>query len=74
MTWRGHRILSGNRAFSGDCERNLIFIFIEVKEEWQCVIPLLTITISIFIIRILNEKKDYTRVLFGISEVEDEDY
>lgn len=55
MTLRGHRILPGNRAFSGDCERNLIFIFIEVKEEWQCVIPLLTITISIFIIRILNE-------------------
>ena len=74
MTLRGHRILLGNRAFSGDCKRNLIFIFIEVKEEWQCVIPLLTITISIFIIRILNEKKDYTRVLFGISEVEDEDY
>lgn len=74
MTLRGRRILPGNRAFSGDCERNLIFIFIEVKEEWQCVIPLLTITISIFIIRILNEKKDYTRVLFGISEVEDEDY
>ena len=74
MTLRGHRILPGNRAFSGDCERNLIVIFIEVKEEWQCVIPLLTITISIFIIRILNEKKDYTRVLFGISEVEDEDY
>lgn len=54
--------------------QNLIIIFMEVKEEWQCVIPLLTITISIFIIRILNEKKDYTRVLFGISEVEDEDY
>lgn len=29
---------------------------------------------EISIIRILNEKQDYMRVLFGISEVEDEDY
>ena len=41
-------------------EKNYVFYRIEEEE--------------ISIIRILNEKQDYMRVLFGISEVEDEDY
>ena len=34
--------------------QNLIIIFMEVKEEWQCVIPLLTLTISIFVIFLIK--------------------